>query len=474
MDRAIAARRPLASVLALAVAASLSACGGGGGSGSPAPSPAATNRAPTFTSGTTATSVENSAAPFYTAAATDADGDAIAYAISGGADAGFFTLNGGALAFAPPRNFDLPTDSNRDNVYQVTLAASDGKGGTATLSLSVSVTNSKEGISVRRVATGLTNAVALASGNNASELLIGYADGATTRMVGSTGVPAGGQVAAGYASGLRLLGLVQRPGSGIYDGLFRVFRANDGSILLDRGGPVLQLASGGGITNADAAIAIGRLGELVVAVGDPSGNVAQSDGSGYGKMWRIDNVADPYAGASPRFFQAVNAGKGIRQPGGMAVVGGVLAFTDRGATRADEISEFLGGGPANFGWPFIEGEDQLQQGAPASLVRPIFAMPLGTGARESGGLIGPSHYVGVIASLTNHIVIADRDGSIWSYSRDAYAQITQVGPDRLELRTEDFRPDAGSINAPVAIAQDAQGTIYILDGDGELFRVEAG
>lgn len=64
-----------------------------------------------------------------TVTATDADaGTVIAYSISGGADAGKFTINGttGALAFVTAPNFEAPADTGQNNVYDVVVRASDG------------------------------------------------------------------------------------------------------------------------------------------------------------------------------------------------------------------------------------------------------------------------------------------------------------------------------------------------------------
>jgi hypothetical protein len=60
--------------------------------------------------------------------ATDPDGDTLAYSIGGGVDAGSFAINGssGVLTFATAPDFEQPADSNRDNVYQVTVRVSDG------------------------------------------------------------------------------------------------------------------------------------------------------------------------------------------------------------------------------------------------------------------------------------------------------------------------------------------------------------
>jgi hypothetical protein len=78
-----------------------------------------------------------------TVAATDADSprQVLQYSIVGGADRGRFTLTpGGALTFISPPDFESPADANSDNVYVVTVQANDGQGGTATHTISVTVT----------------------------------------------------------------------------------------------------------------------------------------------------------------------------------------------------------------------------------------------------------------------------------------------------------------------------------------------
>ena len=96
-----------------------------------------------FTSGTTASFAENGFGTAYTATATDADGDALSYSISGGSDASRFSINStsGALSFNSIPDFEAPSDSNTDNAYVVSLQASDGNGGTATQTVTVSVTD---------------------------------------------------------------------------------------------------------------------------------------------------------------------------------------------------------------------------------------------------------------------------------------------------------------------------------------------
>ena len=132
----------------------LAACGGGGGGGGgglPAPG----NRPPAITSPATATVPENSAGTIYQATATDPDGNALTFSLSGGADRAAFAITaGGALSFAQNPDFEVPTDADQNNVYLVQIAVSDGQT-SATLDLTVTVTNAgPDAFRVARVGTG--------------------------------------------------------------------------------------------------------------------------------------------------------------------------------------------------------------------------------------------------------------------------------------------------------------------------------
>jgi hypothetical protein len=43
----------------------------------------------------------------------------------------------------------------------------------------------------------------------------------------------------------------------------------------------------------------------------------------------------------------------------------------------------------------------------------------------------------------------------------------------MDRRRADFAPNVGAIEAPVAFTTDDQGRMFILDADGELFRIDA-
>ena len=103
------------------------------------------NEAPTITSAATASFAENGAGTVYTAAATDPDaGTTLTYSISG-TDAALFNINAatGAVTFKSSPNYEAPGDVGGNNVYDVTVGASDGTI-TTSRAVAISVTNVNE------------------------------------------------------------------------------------------------------------------------------------------------------------------------------------------------------------------------------------------------------------------------------------------------------------------------------------------
>ncbi len=105
---------------------------------------------------------ENSTA-VTTVIATDADlpGDALTYSIIGGADSALLSIGaGGALTFNTAPNFESPTDSGTNNVYDVQVQVSDGAN-TDTQALAITITNVNEGaVSAVSDSDAAANAVA--------------------------------------------------------------------------------------------------------------------------------------------------------------------------------------------------------------------------------------------------------------------------------------------------------------------------
>lgn len=90
--------------------------------------------------------VENTTTTVTTVTSTDQDKDTPVYAISGGADATRFVIDpvSGTLRFASAPDFETPLDANQDNVYEVTVTVSDGRGGVDSQQLSIRVTDTNE------------------------------------------------------------------------------------------------------------------------------------------------------------------------------------------------------------------------------------------------------------------------------------------------------------------------------------------
>ncbi|HEX8380382.1 MAG TPA: cadherin domain-containing protein [Allosphingosinicella sp.] len=94
---------------------------------------------------------------------SDPDGGAVTYAIAGGADSARFTIDAstGALAFIAAPNFEAPSDSGANNVYDVIVSASDGAF-TDTQVLAVTVGNVNEGVAIRSNGGGASAALTIA------------------------------------------------------------------------------------------------------------------------------------------------------------------------------------------------------------------------------------------------------------------------------------------------------------------------
>ncbi|MFY0608666.1 MAG: cadherin domain-containing protein, partial [Cyclobacteriaceae bacterium] len=90
----------------------------------------------------------------------------------GGTDASFFTIvvSTGEISFLVAPDFEMPQDANADNVYEVTVTATDGANNSSDLALAVTVTDVNEDITAPVVT------VDLLATNNASPELTGTVD----------------------------------------------------------------------------------------------------------------------------------------------------------------------------------------------------------------------------------------------------------------------------------------------------------
>ncbi|MEM7311514.1 MAG: cadherin repeat domain-containing protein [Planctomycetota bacterium] len=76
----------------------------------------------------------------------DTEGSGISYSISGGTDSALFDVDAttGELTFVSAADFEVPTDANRNGIFEVEVMASDSDGHTATQVIEVTVTDVAE------------------------------------------------------------------------------------------------------------------------------------------------------------------------------------------------------------------------------------------------------------------------------------------------------------------------------------------
>ena len=133
------------------------------------------NEAPVITSATTASFAENGTGTVYTVTATDVDASTtLTYSLSGD-DAALFNITDGAVTFKNAPNFESPTDSGLNNVYDINVIASDGALNT-TQAVAITVTNVNEA----PTAVTLTNQQTAIAENTSTATRIKVADIAIT------------------------------------------------------------------------------------------------------------------------------------------------------------------------------------------------------------------------------------------------------------------------------------------------------
>ena len=103
----------------------------------------AVDESPEFRSGSQDSFVykENGTSAIYTYRATDPEGADVSWGWSGADSSAFIVSESGVLSFVNPPDYESPTDSDSDNVYELTVEASDEQPSTTRLEVTVTVTN---------------------------------------------------------------------------------------------------------------------------------------------------------------------------------------------------------------------------------------------------------------------------------------------------------------------------------------------
>ena len=147
-----------------------------------------------FGGGTTgALSIAENGTALTTITATDANmvwGDSIKYSIQAGGDGSNFTIDAttGVLKFITAPDYEAPTDANRDNVYAVTVVATDARGAIDTQTLTIGVTDvvgiTKTGSILSETMTGTSEQDVL-DGSWGNDVINGL--GGNDRLIGGLG-----------------------------------------------------------------------------------------------------------------------------------------------------------------------------------------------------------------------------------------------------------------------------------------------
>ena len=261
--------------------------------------------------------------------------------------------------------------------------------------------------------------------------------------------------------------------------------------------PVLQIAAAG---HFGGWIGFGPDGYLYVQVGD-GGDFMSHDAPGNGQgttaellanVLRIDVDGDDFPADADRNYAIPPdnpfvgmAGRdeiwafGLRNPwrGSFDRLTGDYYLADVGQDAREEIDVEPAGssGGRNYGWRLREGRIATPTGGvggprPAGAVDPVYDYQHGFGADQGKSVTGGYVYRGSIAALQGRYFFADYvNPRIWSLRVDAQAATVTEFVDW----THEFAPTIGSLDNIVSFGEDAVGELYIVDYDGDIFRVIA-
>lgn len=487
----------------------IAGCSGGGAA------PPAANGAPVFSSPATISVAENTTSVFYTGSASDPEGAAVTFSLSGGADAARFSITAaGALRFNAAPDFEAPSDANADNVYEVTIRASDGAT-SSTLTLRVTVTDVSEAFRIRRVASGLSQPLfLLGRGDGTNRVFIVEKAGQVEILNLTTGLlnptPFLDLTTSINASGEQgLLGMALAPDfatSGVFyvhlnnlsgDTEIRRYRtqvSNPDLADLATGDVILTVDQPAATNHKGGWIGFGPGNLLYIALGDgggandPFGN-GQNRNTLLGAMLRIDPSTDAFP-ADPLRDYAIPPSNPFASGGGAPEI---VAFGLRNPFRAafdratgDLFIGDVGQGAIeeidlvrptdvglNFGWPILEGTRVNQPGSTAGMTPPIAEYAHGTGPREGDSVTGGYVYRGPVEALQGQYVFTDFiSANVWSFAASAAAQGSTIHSSAFTIQTTAFAPDIGTLNNIASFGEDDAGNLFIVGIDGEIFRLE--
>ena len=247
--------------------------------------------------------------------------------------------------------------------------------------------------------------------------------------------------------------------------------ASSERILLEVGQPFANHNGGG--------LAFDNAGRLLIALGDGgSGGDPQNNGQKLstllGKILRIDvDAGSPYVVPADNPFRATAGAHpeiwayGLRNPFRIAIdrPTGDLYIGDVGQNAVEEIDVDPGSrrGGLNYGWRITEGSRCFNPSSgcdTSGITMPIYEYSHGEGCSVTGGVV----YRGCrVPALAGTYFFADYCSAFVRSLRFANGQAT-------ELR--DWTSSLRGLDSPTSFGLDAAGELYVVDQDGEIYRLE--
>jgi glucose/arabinose dehydrogenase len=223
---------------------------------------------------------------------------------------------------------------------------------------------------------------------------------------------------------------------------------------------------------------------------DASNNAQSITGELLGNVLRIDVDRDDFPGDANRNYGIPSdnpfvgvAGQdeiwayGLRNPyrGSFDRWNGDYTIADVGENDREELNFQRAGTPGgqNYGWRLREGTIATPGGGvggpkPPGAVDPIYEYAHGSGPSQGATIIGGYVYRGPIPALRGLYFFGDFiNPRIWSLNIDRNTGAISAFHDW----TSAFVPDSGAIDSLVSFGEDAAGNLYLVDLDGEIFRV---
>lgn len=490
--------------------AALMACSGGAPPPAAPPPPPPTNSAPVFSGPAQVNVNENVAGTAFSLTASDANGDPLTFAVAGGADANTVQVNpaNGSVSFVQSPDFEFPRDANRDNLYEVDVSVSDGRGGSASRSVTISITDLRGPIRARRLGTGFSAPLfATAFPDGSGRLLILEQAGRILLFDPAaspgTASPVFLDISATISSGGErgLLGLALAPDfmtSGFFyvnvtnpagDTEIRRYSAPAPRVAADpRSGDVILFQTQPFINHNGGWLGFGPDRLLYIGLGDggsagdPQGN-GQNRGALLGKILRIDPASDAFPADPNRDYRippdnpfAAGGGAlevwafGLRNPfrASFDRANGDLYIGDVGQDNVEEVDRIPAGRAGlNFGWAILEGTRSFRPGTTTGLTPPVAEYLHGSGPFQGNAVTGGYVYRGPIVPLRGTFIWGDFvNRRLWSVPVTSLRDGTTLASTGFSDRTSEWASPDGPFGNIASFGEDERGNLYIVEFSG--------